>query len=406
MAKISATPKDKQTKEKIEKVTGKPEKKAKVKEAAEKLDERGNLITLPVEKLKKLLSIAVKGAGSNKLSTMSGLVGIVLKEGLLKLYTTDSTSILEVSTDVNNKENCYISVELDPLFKLISKFTCESIKVKIEDSHIELRGNGTYKIARVMENDKDIVFEMPSVENSLPIGSLKVENILELSKYTKVILSGARPELSGIFLNKDGIAIATDSIMGSFMTLPCKQSKDIVIVPQVLEIFKSSIDEILILGDSVNYIYFSDNSELGIKYITPINKAMEAELSSNIFPAINKFAEFEMDGIIKLDNKELIGAIDRLSIFSNPLNGKLLKVEIGEGVELVSEGQIEILNPLNSKNNKIKKAKILLSPNLIEALLKSCNNDEISFEYGHDVFIRINTPNIKYILSMKVQIEV
>ena len=122
-------------------------------------------LTVNAEKLKEMVSRAVKGASNNKLIPITSLMKIELNNlGEFSLTTTDATNYLYIKDKEVSGEPFYAVVPVDVFSKLIAKTTSETVKMEIVAAILKITANGTYSI------------ELPLDENGITI------------KYTYVIL--------------------------------------------------------------------------------------------------------------------------------------------------------------------------------------------------------------------------
>ena len=116
-------------------------------------------LALKTEKLKEMVSRAVKGVGNNKLIPLTSLMAIEVKDNKLTLITTDATNYLYVCEDKIVADDFYVVVDANVFSKLISKMTCENVTLEVSSGIwvLNVKGNGNYKI------------ELPLDENGEPI---------------------------------------------------------------------------------------------------------------------------------------------------------------------------------------------------------------------------------------------
>ena len=123
-------------------------------------------LTLKTEKLKEMVSRAVKGVGNNKLIPITSLMAIEVKDNVLTLITTDATNYLYIIEDKVIGDDFYAVVDANVFAKLISKMTCESVTLEITSGVYTLvvKGNGDYKM--YVSDDKELDYAMKLIKQS------------------------------------------------------------------------------------------------------------------------------------------------------------------------------------------------------------------------------------------------
>ena len=116
-------------------------------------------LTLKTEKLKEMVSRAVKGAGNNKLIPITSLMAIELENGTLSIITTDATNYLYVKEEHVVGQDFWVTVPVDVFSKLVARMTCENITLDLntELGVLSIKGNGNYKIELPLDEDGNLI---------------------------------------------------------------------------------------------------------------------------------------------------------------------------------------------------------------------------------------------------------
>jgi len=383
------------------------------KEKNIKKDMSGGIV-IPTSKLAKILNIAKLGIGGNKLDIKSTILGLHITKGLLKVYSSDGQSTLLVSDSIeglNESVEQYCTVEIDTFSKLISKQTCKELTLNISEKFIEILGNGKYKIPRVQEEGKDglvdIVFKLNPTNKMLPLAQLSLDAMCLLHKSIKPCIP-TNGQSSGVWVTQEGLFLASDGVIGASLALDKKYkpvlTRGFSISTVTMDIFKNS--EISIMADGVNYCVLGADKGIDLEFHTPIPKVLEEDLRKRVAPVLEKvITEDKLEGYVALKTSDLIGALDRLSIFTSAIKGETVVFEVSEGLEISAEGQVEMLPLLKSKATKIIPIKAKLSPALFMTILKSVDSEEIAIQYQNgNVFLRIIGDSTKYVLCRQSDI--
>ena len=151
-------------------------------------------LTMKTEKLKEMVSRAVKGVGNNKLIPLTSLMAIEVKDNKFTLITTDATNYLYIVEDKVVADDFYVVVDADTFSKLISKMTCENVTLEIQSGVLRVKGgNGDYRIELPLdENGEPIKYPDPVVTSDLSSADTITVNRTTI----QVILGSIKPALA------------------------------------------------------------------------------------------------------------------------------------------------------------------------------------------------------------------
>ena len=134
-------------------------------------------LVIKTDKLKEMVSRAVKGASNNKLLPITELMCIEVKDNKLTLLTTDYTNYLYITEKVEN-EDFYVVTRVDQFSKLIGKMTSENVTLEIVDDKLCITGNGKYSIELPIDVDGEMVkYPNPMSEIVLDDNESKILNL-------------------------------------------------------------------------------------------------------------------------------------------------------------------------------------------------------------------------------------
>ena len=109
-------------------------------------------LTVNTQTLQTMVVKSMKGASCNKMIPLTSLMAIELKDNRLSLITTDATNYLYVSETKVEGDDFYVVVQADMFSKLISRLTCEKVKLELSDNFLKVKGNDAFD--RVIDNMK------------------------------------------------------------------------------------------------------------------------------------------------------------------------------------------------------------------------------------------------------------
>ena len=115
--------------------------------------------------LKEAVNNSLKGTSNNALIPITQMIGIKLNNNKLHLLSTDMTNTLEMTLDKVLGDDIDITVEAEKFGKLISKMTSPEIDLSVKDDVLIVKGNGTYKIPLISDEEGLVSFpEIPQLE--------------------------------------------------------------------------------------------------------------------------------------------------------------------------------------------------------------------------------------------------
>ena len=116
-------------------------------------------LKIKTDKLKEMVSKAVKGASNNKLIPITSLMAVELKDHTLTLTTTDATNYLYIKEEKVEGDDFYVVVPVEVFSKLIARLTCESVSLTLEGKMnvLEVKGNGNYSIELPMDEEGETI---------------------------------------------------------------------------------------------------------------------------------------------------------------------------------------------------------------------------------------------------------
>ena len=151
-------------------------------------------LKIKTEKLKEMVSRAIKGASNNKLIPLTSLMAIQLEKNVLTITTTDATNYLYIKEDKVEGDDFYVVVPVDVFSKLVARMTCETVTLTLAEKMnvLEVKGNGNYSIELPMDEEGNPV-KYPD-----PISEVKLEGEgteIHLST-VQAILNSVKPALA------------------------------------------------------------------------------------------------------------------------------------------------------------------------------------------------------------------
>ena len=357
-------------------------------------------LTLKTEKLKEMVSRAVKGVGNNKLIPITSLMAIEVTGNKLMIVTTDATNYLYIIKDKVVADNFYVVVDANTFSKLISKMTCENVTLEVKAGMyvLEVKGNGNYKI------------ELPLDENGEPIRYPDPVGNLSLSEDTsagvvnrstiQVILETIKPALATTLENPCYIGyymgdrvVATDTY--KIASMGVKLFDEAKLISQEL------LDLLAVMNAEKISVDVVDDD---IVYSTPdcvvYGKFMEG-IEDYAIDAISGLVDTEFDSFCSVPKNALLQLLDRLSLFVGTYDKNAIHLTFTQnGLQISSKAAngVEIIDYVSSSN--FKDFTCAIDIQMLTQEVKAISNDVIELYYGEDNAVKMTDGNITIIVAL------
>lgn len=346
------------------------------------------------ERLKSAVTKAIKGCGFNKLIPLTELIGIRLSDGSLKLYTTDMTNFLTVTIDKVSGDDFNLTVEADKFGKLINKMTCTEIDLSVKDENLVVKGNGTYKLP--LMTDEEGVVEFPVDETPFEsVGEVQLTSIMSAYNINRAALAKTfeQPALTGYYCG--GNVVTSDAIVITFNRFQMfKDQEDMLISPQMMQLLTLNSSEKIEFGKSGdNLVFCGDGVEIRGPQLSGIEE----------YPIdqINAYLDIAFDSVCKIPKELMLDVLDRLSLFITPFdkNGAYFTFgRTGITVHSKKDASTETINYIESKN--FKGFTCLVDIVMMKEQLQACPEDTVTMWYGNDNALKLETGNVVQVIAL------
>ena len=356
-------------------------------------------LTIKTEKLKEMVSRAVKGVGNNKLIPLTSLMAIEVENNTLTLITTDATNYLYISEDKVVADDFYVVVDANTFSKLISKMTCENVTLEVKSgvNVLEVKGNGNYKIELPLdENGEPIKYPDPVDKIDL---SNAIEKIINRSTI-QVILETIKPALAttlenpcytGYYMGQHVVATDTYKIASMDVKL-FERAK--LISPELLDLLSVMTEEKITVDVSDNDIVCSTHDCI------VCGKFMEG-IEDYAIEAISGLVDTEFESFCSVPKSALLQLLDRLSLFVGTYDKNAVYLTFTQnGLQVSSKAAngVELINYVASDNFKDFTCSIDIQ--MLTQEVKAISNDVIELYYGEDNAIKMTDGNITIIVAL------
>lgn len=354
-------------------------------------------LTMKTEKLKEMVSRAVKGVGNNKLIPITSLMAIEVKDNILTFITTDATNYLYIIEDKVVSDDFYVVIDANTFSKLISKMTNDTITLQIKNGSLEVKGNGTYKI------------ELPLDENGEPI------------KYPDPVASVNLSDATEVVINRSTVQVILDTIKPALATTlenPCYTgyyvgeqvvatdtykiaSMDVKLFDSARLVSPELVDLLSVMNAEKIKTTMTDTD---VVFETPdcivYGKFMEG-IEDFAIDAIMGLVNTEIDCFCSVPKNAILQLLDRLSLFVGTYDKNAVHLTFTkDGLQVSSKAAngIEIINYVASKD--FKDFTCTVDIQMLAQEIKSIQNDVIELYYGEDNAIKMTDGNITIIVAL------
>lgn len=348
------------------------------------------------EKCSTILMAIDSGAEITKLIETLELKTI---DNILYLNVTNKEYYVSVRFELEEKEEFHATINAINFLKLITATTTETIELQLKDTYLIIKGNGTYKIPFIFENDK--LLELPVININNVTSTMVIEgdilnsilqyNSKEISKLSK------QPVQKLYYIDQQGcITFTNGACVNNFnLEKPIK----LLLSNNIVKLFK------LFKNESINFSlgYDSISSEIiqtkvmfetkNIK-IVDITPSSDSLLANVPVTKIRALANKTYDNVLVLNKKAFLQSINRLLIFNSA-------TDVVYGKFYCSKDNLIINNGENSENIKIENGStynydysMLINLATLKLILDSCETEYISLNCGDKTSISLKRDNI------------
>lgn len=352
-------------------------------------------LTIGTELMKDVVARAIKGAGNNKLIPITSMMCIELKEGELTVITTDATNYLYIKEQHVAGDNFYVVVDANQFAKLVSKMTCESITMTIDEKlyTMKVKGNGNYTMELPLDEDGEPV--------KFPDAHAKCTNVVECNRSTiMAILETIKPALAVTMENPQYTAyymgdkvVATDSYKIASLAIPMFDTPRLISSEFLDLVAVMRTEKIMVNLSDTDIVFETPDCTIFGKFVDGIDDfAIEP---------ITNLIEQEFDSHCAVPKNDLLQMLDRLSLFVGTYDKNAVDLTFtNQGLQVSSKASsgVEILPYVNSENQVDFTCAVDIQMLVNE--VKAIQNDLIEIYYGDDSSIKFVDGNITIVIAL------
>lgn len=348
-------------------------------------------------RMKDAVNKAIKGAGFNNLIPITSMIGIKLSDGKLRLLTTDMTNTLCIIIDKVAGDDMDITVDADKFGKLIAKTTSEDIGLAVNEDVLYVKGNGTYKIPLI--SDEEGLISFPDVNLMEDIKTTdcktKLSSVMQAYNINKSALAKTleNPALTGYYCGENVISTDANVItFNGFKMLDCENP--ILISAQQMQL--------LTLNTSEDIDVFMDDNT--IQFVTE-DVIIDGALMEGIedFPAneVNAYLDEAFTSSCKVPKDLLLSVLDRLALFIEPYdkNGAYFTFcKRGITIHSKKDASTETINYVESKD--FEPFVCCVDIPMLKEQLQANPDDTVKICYGNENALKIESGKVTQVIAL------
>lgn len=346
--------------------------------------------------MESILSIIEKGVGNSKIMPITQYIHFSIDKGVLYITATDLNNFITYrKNELKNAEDGEAIIHADSVIKLTKRTTKEEMEFIKHDEHVEVKGNGNYKIGLLDDEFPEYNFDVKKENKTETVDVQKIKNVININE-SAISKEMIVPVLSGYNIGKN--AITTDGIK---MCINDKKltEQNVLITQQMATLLNTLTDETVEMIKDGNKLYWET------KNIQIYGSELEG---IDDYPNITPLLELEHDGVAKINKQQVLDAMDRLMIFSDPISNNGINFNFKNDVlELtdINENSVEEIEYQSNKNDSEENVNVLVNIYYLKDLLNVFSKKEVEFHYGNDMPMKIVEGDVSNIISIMEENE-
>lgn len=357
-----------------------------------------------VKDLKDVCSIILSAVDSSDLSKISDILELKAIDNTLYLSVTNREYFVKVELPSSYGDDFHATVNASLFLNLVQQTTVEDLDINTEGQILTIKGNGSYKIPLIFNDDK--MLELPelvinNVTNTFDIDTSILQSILKFN--SKELSRGivVRPVQQLYYIDNEGCITFTSGACVNNFTLPEKVS--LLFTNKLVKLFK------LFKEDKVKFTLGYDSISDEIIQAKVNFKCANISISSIIQNDVSLFNSIPVKAIrdrankiynysITLNRQVFLQSLNRLSLFTKQLdktqqylkfNFKDSDVDIsdinGRNVESISyESTISIDSNYEA----------ILDVVDLKSIIETSNDSYINMKFGDHSAVIISRSNV------------
>lgn len=300
----------------------------------------------------------------------------------LRLTATDGTNYLTVKQDgvIGTPMTCV--VKASSLLRLPSLTSREDIKFTLKEDHLEIKGNGTYKLS-ILPLSEFPVLDVKDLEPGkikTSVSAPEVKRILDILSGS-VSLTGIEPSLTGYMLDRTCITttgIKLCAIMDTdFEGKMLISSKTATLLSKLVGRY-----EVTSYGEDNNTIKFESD-------ICTLIFPQQAGLDE--YPDVSGILGSSPENSVELNRAEFLILLERVMLFADKFDDYGIGITITKNMATIKDIKEKCIENIavTSNSSNSDGGRFLVNAKQLKDIISKCTNDIVVIQYQSGMPIRI-----------------
>ena len=342
-------------------------------------------------KLHAMLSKVQRGVGNSKILPITEYLELNLSYGELSITATDLANFITVIAKDMEGEDGSVVVRAEVLIKLVAKTTVPEMTFTSSDKSVQVTGNGKYNIP-LFETNEFPDYEFDAHEE----GYIKVEVATSLLQKLFAVNRSAiatemlMPCLTGYNIGTK--SVTTDGIKMCINDLTVFPDTSMLVTETLANLIQAISAEKVVVEKAGNKILFTTDNL--VIFGTELDGIDE-------YPDILPILDIVYAELAVVSKVELLSAIDRLSLFVDEFDNNGIRLTIGKEMSIqdLKKNSAETIKLLQASTSTKEEQEVVLNINYLKDILSVLSTDNVQFQYGEGLPVRIVEGNVTLILS-------
>lgn len=340
-------------------------------------------------KLNSILGRLSKGVGNSRILPITEYMKLQLTSGLLEIVATNSANFITYTEKGVEGEDGIAIVKADKLVKLASKTSKKQIVLELKETHLEFKGNGTYKI-ELFETNEYPTFEFNQEIKGAAVKTSVLRKAFAVNK-SAIATEMLMPCLTGY--NVGANVVTTDGVKMALNETSIFASEQRALIPQGLaDLLANLSDEEVFVQKEGNKLLFS----------TEHYQVFGTELEGmDEYPDISGITGLEFANYSIVDKQPLQDALDRLTLFADQSTNYGVRLTFkAEGllVEDLKRNSQETLEYVE-KSQTEESVELIFNLNYLSDILGALTKGQVKVFYANDYPLKLQEENVILVLS-------
>lgn len=357
-------------------------------------------MVIKTKDLQEVAKKALSAIDTSISSTITEVVELQSQGDSLTINITNNEYYVSSIIKTTSVENILATVNAKIFLGLVSKITTEDIELSTNNNTLIVKGNGTYKLPFIFENDVLVrvnPIDIQEVTCEFDLNSNVLKSILKYNS-KEFLKSGLRKSTSKLYyVDNEGAVTYTSGACVNRFTLP----KDVrfVVVEKFVKLF--SLFDSEFVKFRFGYNQTSSSTLQAVFELSNATTKLVAIIGDNDFlmksvptKAIRARANEVHPYSVVLDKTQLLEALDRISLFSQ------VDVYVAYSHLVFDDNGLTIYDTKKTNSEKINYVSttsdfedasysILLDSNDLKITLETCSSQYVTMNFGNGQAVNV-----------------